>query len=347
MRRCCPWPPLLVEDLNGSMPVLRDTLTTLASRATWDVRRAPVRAFGEEVWRLYCSVAMLTVLSHGETTSTWVALTMVPLMDSLLTQRAWWVLLAHPERTLEHVRRTCVNSPRLAGQGLCVMVTVAVAMRFPWLKQDAQQMARTIAASPRARPATRALAAALLDEEAYRRRINGWAQLVAAHVAAAREPGAGLEAALAGSTPLGDIPQVKRVLDEWSPWEGMEKQPVPSLRRADTVSPADERRIAVWREAIWCNPLSLCPAYHPLGMLLSNAPMEAVVPSNSPQDHNRLTEGTRFVLERLPILLHQNVSHEAMRAADERAAQARPRAGPNEPCPCGSGKKLKKCCGAP
>jgi SEC-C motif-containing protein len=30
----------------------------------------------------------------------------------------------------------------------------------------------------------------------------------------------------------------------------------------------------------------------------------------------------------------------------ERAAQARPRVGRNQPCPCGSGKKYKRCCGA-
>jgi len=27
--------------------------------------------------------------------------------------------------------------------------------------------------------------------------------------------------------------------------------------------------------------------------------------------------------------------------------RAQPKIGPNEPCPCGSGKKYKKCCGAP
>jgi hypothetical protein len=27
--------------------------------------------------------------------------------------------------------------------------------------------------------------------------------------------------------------------------------------------------------------------------------------------------------------------------------RAQPKIGPNEPCPCGSGKKFKKCCGAP
>ena len=44
-----------------------------------------------------------------------------------------------------------------------------------------------------------------------------------------------------------------------------------------------------------------------------------------------------------------NVTVDAMmKPAAQRAAPA-PRAvkvGPNEPCPCGSGKKYKKCCGA-
>ncbi|HYL81995.1 MAG TPA: SEC-C metal-binding domain-containing protein [Candidatus Acidoferrum sp.] len=33
-------------------------------------------------------------------------------------------------------------------------------------------------------------------------------------------------------------------------------------------------------------------------------------------------------------------------AASAVAAAARPKVGRNEPCPCGSGKKFKKCCGA-
>ena len=33
-------------------------------------------------------------------------------------------------------------------------------------------------------------------------------------------------------------------------------------------------------------------------------------------------------------------------AAPRTPAKAQPRVGRNDPCPCGSGKKYKKCCGA-
>jgi hypothetical protein len=47
------------------------------------------------------------------------------------------------------------------------------------------------------------------------------------------------------------------------------------------------------------------------------------------------------------IVLHDKRSPEGERDADEaEPLQAAPKAGRNDPCPCGSGRKFKKCCGA-
>jgi uncharacterized protein len=41
------------------------------------------------------------------------------------------------------------------------------------------------------------------------------------------------------------------------------------------------------------------------------------------------------------------IPHREAVAAAEAARRMQARAGRNEACPCGSGKKFKKCCGAP
>ena len=51
-----------------------------------------------------------------------------------------------------------------------------------------------------------------------------------------------------------------------------------------------------------------------------------------------------FGNEGLPLSELSNVAAR-LRAASSQPVIARPKVGRNEPCPCGSGKKFKKCCG--
>jgi len=44
--------------------------------------------------------------------------------------------------------------------------------------------------------------------------------------------------------------------------------------------------------------------------------------------------------------LGRSIQQILLEAQADEARQARPRVGRNEPCPCGSGQKFKRCCGA-
>jgi hypothetical protein len=70
--------------------------------------------------------------------------------------------------------------------------------------------------------------------------------------------------------------------------------------------------------------------------------------------HRRLVEDTVAEMEwwacfredRAPSRADDGLDSKLIRAASSQIRRATPKTGRNEPCPCGSGKKYKKCCGA-
>ena len=60
-----------------------------------------------------------------------------------------------------------------------------------------------------------------------------------------------------------------------------------------------------------------------------------------------LTVAPRRVVERKQVLVDGTAGLKGDKAVNRTVKKAPEKAGPNDPCPCGSGKKYKKCCGSP
>ncbi len=60
-----------------------------------------------------------------------------------------------------------------------------------------------------------------------------------------------------------------------------------------------------------------------------------------------LTVAPRRVVERKQVLVDGTAGLKGDKAINRTVKKAPEKAGPNDPCPCGSGKKYKKCCGSP
>lgn len=68
----------------------------------------------------------------------------------------------------------------------------------------------------------------------------------------------------------------------------------------------------------------------------------------SDASHAPLTERERLdIVAQIPALLHDLNVYRFDRLTPREPVRRAPIAGRNEPCPCGSGMKFKKCCGAP
>ncbi|MBQ2324968.1 MAG: SEC-C domain-containing protein [Clostridia bacterium] len=60
-----------------------------------------------------------------------------------------------------------------------------------------------------------------------------------------------------------------------------------------------------------------------------------------------LTVQPRRVVERKQVLVDGTAGLKGEKSVVNRTVKKAPeKAGPNDPCPCGSGKKYKKCCGS-
>jgi preprotein translocase subunit SecA len=60
-----------------------------------------------------------------------------------------------------------------------------------------------------------------------------------------------------------------------------------------------------------------------------------------------LTVAPRRVVERKQVLVDGTAGLKGDKTVNRTVKKAPEKAGPNDPCPCGSGKKYKKCCGSP
>jgi uncharacterized protein YecA (UPF0149 family) len=67
---------------------------------------------------------------------------------------------------------------------------------------------------------------------------------------------------------------------------------------------------------------------------------------NKPVGHPAPTLEEAAVLQEAPAVLPENAATTAYYERVETYRRAELKVGRNDPCPCGSGKKLKKCCGA-
>jgi preprotein translocase subunit SecA len=59
-----------------------------------------------------------------------------------------------------------------------------------------------------------------------------------------------------------------------------------------------------------------------------------------------LTVQPRRVVERKQVLVDGTAGLKGEKTINRTVKKAPVKAGPNDPCPCGSGKKYKKCCGS-
>lgn len=79
-----------------------------------------------------------------------------------------------------------------------------------------------------------------------------------------------------------------------------------------------------------------------------NAAMESVmriVPPRDIKDAQRCCDAARQVINRIPLWGNKGHSAEALRLAAKVQRKEAAIPGRNDPCPCGSGKKYKQCCG--
>lgn len=68
-----------------------------------------------------------------------------------------------------------------------------------------------------------------------------------------------------------------------------------------------------------------------------------IVPPKDKKDAERLCKAAQQVLNRIPLWMNKGHSAEELRWGTMRQMTALP--GRNDPCPCGSGRKYKQCCG--
>jgi uncharacterized protein len=84
---------------------------------------------------------------------------------------------------------------------------------------------------------------------------------------------------------------------------------------------------------------------------LGPAPADESTASDSdpdaPPESQLAPEGRLLALEQLSIALHELYALHQQRAANRQTVRRdTPKVGRNDPCPCGSGRKYKQCCGA-
>ncbi len=73
--------------------------------------------------------------------------------------------------------------------------------------------------------------------------------------------------------------------------------------------------------------------------------MMSIVPPDSLKDARRCCDAMMQVMNRIPLWVNKGHSAEELRQMYAGQKKAVPMPGRNDPCPCGSGKKYKQCCG--
>lgn len=335
--------PLLTDRLDDWL----EEVTRLLDRGAYDpaVLRYLTDKEAADVWRLYlgvafCLVAVGTV--HADAQRAWAA-ALAP--DVMLAARGSWLQVNQPERTLAFVE-DCWKAHVPGVKEFSWPLLVAMGCRFGRWRAACEALAKAMGEERRMIPqgrmlehVRRLLLARACHLVPLRARFDGApkADVEALRHAAAAPRTAYLEGAdFAGMwerTP-GPARELFHALDLAREWDVPASMVLPP---GDPDARAALRAWA-WQRVLASQPESMLSATAVDQALVTAAPLAALVPPPAPADWMALSYGVRLLREHLPRVMGafrvQTVTREA------------PRIGRNGPCPCGSGKKHKKCCGA-
>jgi hypothetical protein len=361
--------PLLTSRVAKSVAQVSQWLRA-ARRAGKLARRDPRAA--ETLWREYASACVGLMATGHEKAMVRSCLTACASGDVLLATRGLWLCVNQPERTILFAEEAAELEARagpgggsgpvaLPGHNALLLATplLCIARRFPHLRQAAVgSFSRLSTGGLRDLDRFRhAMSERDRDVEAHR--LLYLASMVHVWLSALCPPEvlervAGLNPALRASAIVEaiqrgdrDLPHLGLLADPWHAQVLAAWQPLRDMARPRPVQPVrlagdgdrERERVDVWRVAVTATLLSPTLDDTPYAEVLSAAPVEALVPREEPDAAWRLSQGVQYVLETLPGIVTGGRRNSPQVRQD-------PKVGPNEPCPCGSGKKYKRCHGA-
>jgi hypothetical protein len=273
--------------------------------------------------------------------------------DTHICQRAVWLLVNQPAVLLERVADLGRDKPGLTYRVLGPLLAI-VARRFRGFRAAAEEAFRDVEARTAPRLEAPPWSLPLQDDPDSRWLVEG---TLLAHMLEAMWDDWPYRVKQLLSSPAGQdltLPPVEVGTWSWRQraysvdpavgqrwdlldlWRDMDRLPSPSPAPLAQLSPADQARVAAWRVLLDRQTDPVRQQVRSWFQVLSLAPQEALVPDQVPSRDWSLSVG--------PVVLQCvfSPSRRSPREPLRRENTSRP----NDPCPCGSGKKHKRCCGA-
>ena len=130
----------------------------------------------------------------------------------------------------------------------------------------------------------------------------------------------------------------------WRPFADCARAPRLVPRPVRSVTDDDDAAVTLWRSVLRLPIMGLREANW-LAPLVALAPIEALVPGDVVDAGWKLSAGVDFIKGVLPGILRGQLAKTTTTAAAPQPVRAEKKPAPNGPCPCGSGRKFKKCHG--
>jgi hypothetical protein len=340
--------------LIGVLMFSRLVLTAIDKVISPIVEHSNVGAAGAaEMWRLYVSAAVAMTLVGDQRGVTLMHLSALLSGDLILASRACWYLANNPEETLGFADDVLAKGTgegqeheMLARAALSFAVPL-VGYRCPAFFKQAERLAAQLVDGDDALPieadARRFVEVSTVATLPLLLRpfcLNFDSLTEDRQHVMARVEAAGDVSAMAAAA----SPWHVDVLRIWRPFADAAQAPRLVPRPVRSATDDDDARVRMWRSLLRHveEPVIALPF---LARLVTLAPIEALLPVDEPDPQWRLKDGADYVLAKLPSIVRPVRDDDDDEPAAHVPVRAAKKPEPNGPCPCGSGKKFKKCHG--